>query len=140
MGDFVWNSRKMFRVQFESQAAFRLNRSSKKEIRLKEKTISAKLVDLSVGGCGLESPSYLPVGVHLNIFLNRNLLLEGGDKSRTRRPSKIVGVVRTSKQMPNRKYRLGVQFEKISAEDQRIIRIMVDKQERREDRRISFPK
>lgn len=136
MAEFSWNSRKLLRVLFEAQAAFRLNRSSKKDIRLRDKTVTAKLVDLSVGGCGLESPSFLPVGVKLNVFINRGLLTT--DKGK--RHSKIVGVIKTCRQMPNRKYRLGVQFEKVSSEDVKLIRGLVENQERREDKRITFPK
>ncbi len=139
MGDFVWNSRKLLRVQFESQASFRLNRSSKKDVRLKEKTVTSKLLDLSAGGCGLESSSFLPVGVKLNIFLDRALLLPPEERTKKSHPSKIMGVVRTSRQVSNRRYRLGIQFEKISAEDTALIRSVIEKQERREDKRIIFP-
>ena len=139
MGEFSWNSRKMFRVMFEAQASFRLNRSSKKDIRLKDKTISGKLLDLSTGGCGLESPSFLPPGVHLNVFLNRSYLVPEGEKMRKAKYSKIVGIVRTSKQLPNRKYRLGIQFEKISSEDAKLIRSVIENSERRGDKRITFP-
>lgn len=136
MAEFSWNSRKLLRVMFEAQASFRLNGSSKKDIHLRDKTVTAKLVDLSAGGCGLESPSFLPVGVKLNVFINRGLL--ASDKRK--RHSKIVGVIRTCRQMPNRKYRLGVQFEKVSPEDVKLIRGLVENQERREDKRIIFPK
>lgn len=139
MADFIWNSRKMFRVLFETQAAFRLNRSSRKEIRLKEKTIAAKLLNLSAGGCALESPNFLPAGVRLNIFLDRDLLLAPKDRPKKRHFSRITGVVRTSRQMPNRKYRLGVQFEKVATTDVKLIRAVVDAQERREDKRLTFP-
>ncbi|HTL70507.1 MAG TPA: PilZ domain-containing protein [Candidatus Eisenbacteria bacterium] len=134
MAEFVWNSRKLFRVLFETQANFRLHRASKKTIRLKEKTVAAKLLDLSAGGCGLESPSFLPAGVKLNIFLKRDLL---GKEGRGKH-SKITGVIRTSRQLPNRKYRLGVQFEKISSVDLRLIRTLVEEQERRDEKRITF--
>jgi c-di-GMP-binding flagellar brake protein YcgR len=136
MAEFAWNSRKLLRVLFEAQASFRLHRSSKKNIRLREKTVASKLVDLSVGGCGLESPSFLPVGVKLNVFINRALLTPGKGK----RYSKIVGIVKTCRQIPNRKYRLGVEFEKVSSEDAKLIRSLVENQERREDKRIVFPK
>lgn len=140
MTDFVWNSRKMFRVLFESQAVFRLNRSSKKELSLKQKTVSSKLLDLSIGGCALESSHFLPVGVKLNIFLDRSLLSQSADKPKKKNMSRITGVVRTSRQLPSRKYRLGVQFEKVSAEDNRLIRAFIDKHERREEKRVMFPK
>ena len=107
---------------------------------MKDKTVSAKLLDLSVGGCGLESHCFVPVGVKLNVFLDRNyLVLSPSDKGKKRHFSKIVGLVRTSRQLPNRKYRLGVQFEKISPEDMKLVRVFVETHERREDKRISFP-
>lgn len=139
MGSFIWNSRKLFRVLFESRASFRLHRSSRKDIQLKEKTVASKLLDLSAGGCGIESPVFVPVGAKLNLFLDRNLLGDSAEKGAKRNVSKIIGAVRTSKQVPGRKYRLGVQFEKISATDQRLIQAFVEKHERRSDQRVSFP-
>ncbi len=139
MAEFAWNSRKLLRVLFEQKASFRLNRSSKKDIHLKEKTAESKLRDLSVGGCALESSNFLPPGAKINVFLNRNLLLSRADSKGKIAYTKIIGVVRTCRQMPDHKYRLGVQFEKISSEDVRLIKDLVAKSERREDPRITFP-
>ncbi len=139
MAEFAWNSRKLLRVLFETQAAFRLNKSSKKDVHLKEETVASKLVDLSAGGCALESPSFLPPGAKLNIFLNRDLLLNQPAGKGKIVHTKIVGVVRTCRQMPDRKYRLGIQFEKISSQDIKFIRDLVARHERREEPRITFP-
>lgn len=139
MAEFAWNSRKLLRVLFETDASFRVNRASKKDIHMKEETVSTKLMDLSAGGCGLESPTFLPVGAKLNIFLNRQLLQEKPDAKSKIKYSKIVGVVRTCRPSPNRKHRLGIQFEKISAEDVQLIRDLVARHERRADPRITFP-
>ncbi len=139
MAEFAWNSRKLLRVLLEHQAAFRLNRASKKDIHLKEKTAKSKLLDLSVGGCALESANFLPPGAKINVFLNRDLLLGRADSKSKMVHTKIVGVVRTCRQMPDHKYRLGIQFEKISPEDIKLIRDLVAKNERREDPRITFP-
>ena len=140
MAEFAWNSRKLLRVLFETQASFRVNRSSKKDVRMKEETVTTKLLDLSAGGCGLESPNFLPIGTKLNIFLNRKLLLEKPDPKSKMVYSKIVGVVRTCRPAPDRKHRLGVQFERIASEDVKLIRELVARNERREDPRITFPK
>ena len=139
MAEFAWNSRKLLRVLFETQASFRVNRSSKKDVQMKEETVTSKLLDLSAGGCALESPSFLPTGAKLNIFLNRHLLL---DKSQIKSKivyTKIIGVVRMCRQIPSHKYRLGIQFEKISSDDVKLIRDLVARHERREDPRITFP-
>ena len=139
MAEFAWNSRKLLRVLFETEASFRVNRASKKDVHMKEETVATKLLDLSAGGCGLESPNFLPVGAKLNIFVNRKLLLEKPDSKSKITYSKIVCVVRTCRPMPNRKHRLGVQFERISPEDVKLIRELVARNERREDPRITFP-
>ena len=139
MSEFSWNSRKHFRVQFDTQAAFRVNRFSKKELRLKEKTISTHLLDLSAGGCALESPHFAPTGIKLNVFLDRNQLLPPAETPKKKNIIRIVGVIRTSRQLPNHKYRFGIQFERISAADVQIIRNFVELHERREEKRISFP-
>ncbi len=140
MAEFAWNSRKLLRVLFESQASFRVNRVSKKDVHLKEETVASKLLDLSAGGCALESPCFLPTGAKLNIFLNRHLLLNKGEAKGKVVYTKIVGVVRTCRQIPNHKYRLGVQFDKISSDDIKLIRELVATHERREEPRIIFPK
>ena len=139
MGDFAWNSRKLIRIFFESQASFRLHRSSKKEIHIGAETVSAKLVDLSAAGCGMESSVFVPSGARLNIFLDRNLILPGAQKTKKRHFSKIIGVVQSSRQLPKRKYRLGILFEKISSEDRKLIDDFVTQNERRADPRITFP-
>ena len=139
MADFVWNSRKTFRVTFESQASFRLHRTFKKDIRLKNKTIEGGLIDVSLGGCALESPNFVPTGVKLNIFVDRNILVPAPERTKKARPTKIVGIIRTVRQLANRRYRLGVQFEKISSEDVKLIRVFIDRYERREDIRVHFP-
>ncbi len=136
---FAWNNRKAIRFFFQSQASVRLHRSSKKDIQLNTKTLSAKLLDLSAGGCSLESAALLPSGAKINIFFDRDLLLNTGRKSKKRHYSKIVGVVRNSSQLRNRKYRLGIQFEKISSEDKKFIHAFVGRHDRREERRIAFP-
>ncbi len=138
MGNFAWNSRRIIRILFESDASFRLHRSSKKDIQLSKKTVSSKLVDLSAGGCSLESAVFVPAGAKLNIFLDRSQLT--GTKAGKKRFSKIVGVIKNSKQLANHKYRLGVQFEKISSEDRKLIDDFVERNERREDQRLNFPK
>ncbi len=139
MADFAWNSRKLIRIFFESRASFRLHRSSKKEIHISAETAAAKLLDLSAGGCGMESAVFVPAGARLNIFLDRNLIFPGFQKTRKRHFSKIVGVVRSLRQLSNRKYRLGIQFEKISTEDKKLIDDFVILNDRRENPRISFP-
>lgn len=138
MGNFAWNSRRIARILFESDVSFRLHRSSKKDIQLSKKTISSKLVDLSAGGCSLESAVFVPVGARLNIFLDRSQLT--GTKADKQRFSKIAGVIKNSRQLANHKYRLGVQFEKVSSEDRKLIDDFVARNERREDQRINFPK
>ena len=138
--NFAWNSRRILRILFESDASFRLHRSSKKEIQLSKKTVSSKLVDLSAGGCALESAVFVPAGAKLNIFLDRRQLMSSGAKTKKRNFSKIVGVIRNSRQLANNKYRLGVQFEKLSSEDRKLIDEFVKNNERREDQRLNFPK
>ncbi len=138
MAEFGWNSRKTNRILFESQAAFRLSRTSKKEVRLNTETVVAKLVDISLGGCALESGSFVPVGAKLYVFLDRNLLQASGAKARKRHFSKITGVVRNSRQLSSRVYRLGIQFEKTSSEDQKLIKAFIESHDRREDKRVSL--
>ncbi len=139
MGEFIWNSRKAFRIAFEVQTAFRLHRHSKKDIQLRQKTVGSKLIDLSVSGCALESSSFVPAGTKINVFLNRNLLLPSGEKGKEKNYTRIVGVVKTSKQMPGRKYRLGIEFQKVSPSDHKLIQEFIDRNNRRENPRIQMP-
>jgi c-di-GMP-binding flagellar brake protein YcgR len=139
MVNFGWNIRRVVRVFFESQAAVRVHRSSKNAVQLKTKTLSSKLMDLSVGGCALESAVLLPIGSKIYVFLDRNFLRGPDYKTKKRQVSRIVGIVKNFRQLKNRKYRLGVQFERVSAEDQRLIHGFVTRHERRDEKRISFP-
>ena len=139
MPSFVWNSRKIVRIFFQSDASFRLHRSLRKEVHLNKKTVSCKLLDLSPQGCALESGIFVPVGSKLNIFVDRNILRNVFQKVQSPRFSKITGMVRSSRQLPNRKYRLGMQFEKISSEDRKLIDMFIDKNNRRQDQRLGFP-
>ena len=147
MTDFAWDSRKSARVFFESKAFFRLNRRSKKEAQLQEKTIAAKPLDLSLHGVALECSAYVPVGTKLNIFWDKNTSFPP-PKGSKRRFSKIVGIVRNSSQIKGHKYRLevefmkhhyriGIQFEKLSTEDKKLIHDFIGSSERREDRRVT---
>ena len=138
MAESLWGARKTFRVSFEAQAAFRVNRSSK-NIRLKEKTIIVKLLDLSVGGCSLESSDSIPSDVKLNIFFDRQMFKSTASAAKKRSFSKIVGVVRSCKRMAGFKFRLGVQFEKLSLADAQFIRTLIEQYERRQDKRLIFP-
>ncbi|MBI4352850.1 MAG: PilZ domain-containing protein [Candidatus Omnitrophica bacterium] len=127
MGNFGWDSRKWERVRFEVQGFFRLNRLSRTQIGLREKTVSAKFLDVSEGGCGLESPSFIPGGVRLNIFVDRNFLLPSAKRSRKRRFAKMAGVVRYCSQLVMKRYRLGIQFERVSRADRELIRDYVER-------------
>ena len=140
MVDFSWNSRKSFRVLFESQAVFRLHRQTRKEIQFRQKTVKGRLLDISIGGCAIESSAYLPKDAKWNIFLDRKqFMVESSESPKKTNYSRIVGVVRVSRQLSNKKYRLGIQFEKISKEDRVLIDKFVEYHDRRGDRRISLP-
>ena len=149
MTDFAWDSRRSARVFFESKAFFRLNSKSKKEAQLHEKTIAAKPLDLSLHGMALESPAYVPVGTKLNIFWDKNAAFSP-TKSKKRHFSKIVGVVRNASQLKGNKfrldvefmknhYRIGIQFEKVSSEDVKLIEDYIASNEHREEHRAPKP-
>lgn len=136
--NFSWNSRKYLRVPIRAPAAIRINRSFKSVVQMKEKTVLVKLIDLSEGGCALESPCFFPPGVRLNVFLERGQFLPPDAPHKAVRTTRITGLLKTSRQLPGHQFRFGIQFIKISAEDRRIIREFVRLYERRRTPRVSF--
>lgn len=128
MPAFAWDSRKSKRVRFEAPAYFRLNRSSKKELRLNSKNMLGKMIDLSVDGCSFESALFLPVGVRINIFFDKSQLLPAGQKKDGLRFCRITGVVRNSRPLANRKFRMGIQMDRLFSGDQKLIHAFVERQ------------
>jgi c-di-GMP-binding flagellar brake protein YcgR len=139
MSDFAWNVRKAVRVFLESQAALRVHRSSKKSVNIPaKKNVTTKLADLSVGGCAVQSSVSIPPGTRVNLFIDRGYLSPDVTAAK-RRFSKIVALVRDVRQLKNRKYRLGLEFQRISSEDRRLIHGFIARHDRREHKRIVFP-
>jgi c-di-GMP-binding flagellar brake protein YcgR len=133
----MWNSRKSFRIQFETQAMVR-RQSERKAGRKSRKTATARLIDLSEGGAGLQTTEKIHEGEKLVLFIDRRLFYSGGDR---RKPqyTRIRAVVRTCVAEPQKKFRWGLQFESISALDKSLIAAFISQNDRREHPRISLP-
>jgi len=131
-----WDSRRNTRILVETQALFRLHRSIKKEMHFSTETVASKIVDLSASGCALESPFFVPVNTKINLFVERSVL--AGNGKFKNKFSKISGVVKNIRQLPSRKYRIGLLFANISKDDVALIKDYVDQVDRRQEKRITL--
>ena len=134
----AWRTRRFFRVLYESPIVLRVNRKHRDHVRLTQKNIPAKLVDLSEGGCGVETSFFVPKGTLLNIFLDRSVLHVAGDPIIPKGHSRIVASVTSTVTKGLRLYRIGMQFAHVGARDKILVAKFVKFHERRKDPRVEF--
>ena len=133
-----WRTRRFFRVLYESPVVLRVNRKHRAQVRLAQKNLSAKIVDLSEGGCGVEGNFFVPKGTLLNIFMDRSLLQITGQPAIPKGHSRITAIVMSAVTRGVRSYRIGMQFLKVSRRDQALIARFIKFHERRKDPRVEF--
>lgn len=134
----AWRTRRFFRVLYESPVVLRVNRKHRHDVRLTQKNIPGKLVDLSEGGCGVETSFFVPKGILINLFMDRSLLKITGDPDVPKGHSRITASVISTVTKGLRLYRIGVQFTHISAKDKALITKFVKFHERRKDPRVEL--
>ena len=133
-----WSTRRFFRVLYESPVILRVNRKHRSQVRLAQKNIVGKMVDLSEGGCGVESGLFIPRGTHVDVFLDRSLLQIAGEPAVPKGRSRIVATVISTVTRGLRQYRIGLQFLRVSRLDKEFISKFVKFHERRKDPRVEF--
>ncbi len=140
----AWRTRRYLRVLYESPVILRVNRTHKKSVRLTQKNIPGKMLDVSEGGCGVEVAFFIPKGTRLNVFLDRSMLIpQSADKSAAPAPvppgrSRIIASVASSVTRGIKKYRLGLVFSWVSKTDRELLAKFVQFHERRKEPRVEF--
>lgn len=108
-------TRKVLRRQVEVSVNLKVHESSAKEVMFLDKQIKAKTSDVSNNGLGIYSPIYIPEGACLEMELESTPFF-----AEKKGPVHLVAKVTTSI-MTGDKYRVGLQFVKISDEDKEAI-------------------
>lgn len=131
----AWRTRRYFRVSHDSPLTLRVHREHRKTVRLVQKDIAGKLLDLSEGGCGVETTLFIPRGTKVNLFLGRGLLDTEGEPGNQKGYTRITALIVSCILRGVRQYRLGLQFVKISKKDLDLISRFVKFHERRKEPR-----
>jgi c-di-GMP-binding flagellar brake protein YcgR len=121
-------------------AEYAINAATEKGIKLNLPTkggagqssfLKARLLDISVSGCGLDSAYLIPPGVILDINIDSTPFV--GPNSQRKEPIKATGSVRSCVMKSAGHYRLGIQFTKISEDDKKFLDGFISGKERRKD-------
>ncbi len=99
--------------------------------------VKAPLLDISVGGCALESPHALPFRVTISVRIDP-LVFAIGTSERRRDPLEMTGRITSSVGDGRGHYRLGVCFTRIKKRDVDLIKRFMRSKERRKFPRFSF--
>ena len=99
--------------------------------------VKAPLLDISIGGCALESPSAIPPQVIISIRIDPLAFAIGASESR-KDPLEMTGRITSSVSKGREHYRLGVCFIRIKKKDVDLIKRFMRSKERRKFPRFSF--
>jgi len=99
--------------------------------------VKAPLLDISVGGCALESPCAIPPQTVVSIRIDPLAFAIGTSESR-KEPLEMTGKITSSVNKAREHYRLGVCFTKIKKKDADLIKRFMRSKERRKFPRFSF--
>jgi c-di-GMP-binding flagellar brake protein YcgR len=100
--------------------------------------VKAPLLDISIGGCALESPCYIPPQVTIHIRIDPlAFAIESSEKRKD--PLEMTGKITSSLNMGGDHYRLGVCFMDIKKKDVELIKRFMSSKEHRKFPRFSFP-
>jgi c-di-GMP-binding flagellar brake protein YcgR len=102
-------------------------------------TVKAPLLDISIGGCALESPYAVPPQVTISIRIDP-LAFAIGTSERRKDPLEMTGKITSSVSNGRGHYRLGVCFTKIKNRDIGLIKRFMRSKEHRKFPRFSFPR
>ena len=99
--------------------------------------VKAPLLDISIGGCALESPYAISPQVTISIRIDP-LAFAIGASERRKDPLEMTGKITSSVSSGREHYRLGVCFIRIKKKDVDLIKRFMRSKERREFPRFSF--
>jgi c-di-GMP-binding flagellar brake protein YcgR len=102
-------------------------------------TVKAPLLDISIGGCALESPCAVPPQVVISIKIDP-LAFAIGASERRKDPLEMTGRITSCVSKDREHYRLGVWFTRIKKKDVDLIKRFMRSKERRKFPRFSFSK
>ncbi|MFA5256364.1 MAG: PilZ domain-containing protein [Candidatus Omnitrophota bacterium] len=100
--------------------------------------VKAPLLDISIGGCALESPYDIPPQVKISIRIDP-LAFAIGTSEKRKDPLEMTGRITSSINKGHDQYRLGVCFTSIKKKDVDLIKRFMKSKERRKFPRFSFP-
>ncbi len=133
-----WSTRRFYRIFFESPVVLRINRIHRKSIRLAEKDVHGRILNLSEGGCGVESQFFIPKGTRVNLFIDRAALSPKDSKQVEKGVTRIVGQVMNCAGKGLGKYRLGLEFVRMASKDRHLVSQMVQIVERGKHPRLEL--
>ena len=102
-------------------------------------TVKAPLLDISIGGCALESPYAIPLQVMISIRIDP-LVFAIGVSERRNDPLEMTGLVTSCVSMGHERYRLGICFIRIKKKDISLIKRFMRSKDRRKFPRFSLPR
>lgn len=108
------------------------------EFKAPPNTVKAYLLDISVGGCALDSPYFIPVKVKISIRIDP-LVFAIGTSQKRKEPLEMIGEVTSCVDRHPDRYRLGVCYKRIDRKDTDLIKRFMKSKERRKFPRFSFP-
>ena len=100
--------------------------------------VKAPLLDISIGGCALESPYAIPARVTISIRIDPLAFAIGASEKR-KDPLEMTGRITSSVIKDREHYRLGVCFTNIKKKDIDLIKRFMRSKEHRRFPRFSFP-
>ncbi|MCX5665993.1 MAG: PilZ domain-containing protein [Candidatus Omnitrophica bacterium] len=100
-------------------------------------TVKAPLLDISIGGCALESPHAIPPQVTISVRIDP-LVFAMGASERRKDPLEMTGRITSCVGQAREHYRLGVCFIRIKKKDIDLIKRFMRSKERRKFPRFSF--
>lgn len=121
------------RKPVEATALFTINETTEKTISLsisKTESVKSTLLDISVTGCGLDSPYLIPPGVILDIKIMPEPFVKELNVDKID-PILVTGSVRSCVMKTQGHYRLGIKFSKIEESGKKIIEQFIASKERR---------
>ena len=127
----IWRTRRFYRVQLDLPVVLRINRAHRNQVRLAQKNVPGKLLDLSEGGCGVEISLFIPKATRVNLLMQRSAIVAEPGGRPPEGCTRITGAVAACTLHAERKYRLGLQFVKVSKKDKGLIAEFVKHHERR---------
>jgi len=137
------------RHQVQAVAEYAINEATEKSIKLnlpkdsiksgdgQVKFIKCQLLDISLGGCAIDSEYILPPGVILDLNMDpAPFVAELGIQRKD--PIKTIGKVTSCAMKASGHYRLGVFFTKIEKEDLALVDSLIKAKEKRQAPRVDM--